>query len=97
VPFDNFVFRDKNKIIKRHIAMKYHTKIENLYLQIVPKNGLYHLYITDSDGTTELYESLSSPIALADDVYMQSTGCNELDDLDNADIPIDLSEWEKIN
>ena len=77
--------------------MKYFTKIANLKLQIIPKDGKYHLFITDSDGSTELYESMSSAVALADDVYMQSTGCDELDSLEDVDIPTDIYEWEKIN
>ncbi len=53
-------------------------------------------------GTVDdwIWGSYSSPIAAANDVYCQVTGCFELDRIDaikmNLDIPTDIFEWEKV-
>lgn len=43
-----------------------------------------------------LLGSYRSPIAAADDVYMQCTGSWHWDSAQNIDIPTDLSEWKII-
>lgn len=45
-----------------------------------------------------IWESCDTPIAEADNVYMQVTGCSDWDlfDASNIDVPCDLYEWEQI-
>lgn len=45
------------------------------------------------------YGNYQSPVAAADDVYTQSTGCDEWDmsNVPIEQIPTDLYEWEQTN
>lgn len=60
--------------------------------QIRPgESGVFDLWIHD-----DKLGSYLSPVAAADDVYMQVTTCNEWDALPSIDQPTDLSEWTKV-
>jgi len=56
------------------------------------RNGRWNLWIGD-----DIYGQYHSPIAAADDVYMQATGHYEWDDQDNLMEPCDLSEWTRVS
>lgn len=70
----------------------YHSPIGDLCIKRLP-NGRYGLLYQDT-----IWESSITPQAEADNVYTHTTGCWDWDQLDGNidDVPIDLSEWEKI-
>ncbi|MFQ5432358.1 MAG: hypothetical protein ACE5EN_07635 [Nitrospinota bacterium] len=55
-------------------------------------NNSYGLWIND-----DLLGNYPSPVAAADDVYVQVTGCYEWDSLKDGDssAPTDIYEWEQ--
>ncbi len=70
----------------------YRSPIGNIYIKKLPDGRYGMLY----NGT--IWESCDTPIAEADNVYMQVTGCSDWDlfDASNIDVPCDLYEWEQI-
>lgn len=67
----------------------YKTEV-GIFKIIKNKFGYYDLWIDD-----EILGSYHSPWSAADDVYLQSTGHYEWDDLDPVTDPTDLSEWNR--
>ena len=70
----------------------YRSPIGNIYIKKLPDGRYGMLY----NGT--IWESCDTPIAEADNVYMQVTGRSDWDlfDASNIDVPCDLYEWEQI-
>lgn len=54
------------------------------------RDGRYELW-----HGSECYGCYTNPVAAADDVYLQHTGCHQWDDLNISDAPRDLGEWER--
>ena len=57
---------------------------------IIPKPNGYHLIFDH-----ECFGIYQDPFKAADDVYCQSTGCDEWDSQERHNPPCDLSEWEQ--
>lgn len=70
----------------------YKSPIGNIYIKRLT-NGRYGMIYNDT-----IWESCHSPQAEADNVYMQCAGCSDWDmyDISSANIPADLSEWERV-
>lgn len=70
----------------------YRSPIGDIYIKKLP-DGRYGMVYNNT-----VWESCDNPIAEADNVYLQVTGCPDWDlfDASNADVPSDLSEWEQI-
>lgn len=69
----------------------YKTQVGTFGISPDPVNsGRFHLCI-DGDALGSYY----SPMAAADDVYLQASGYPEWDSLEPVTSPIDLSEWTK--
>ncbi|HIW08425.1 MAG TPA: hypothetical protein H9890_03360 [Candidatus Faecalibacterium intestinigallinarum] len=54
------------------------------------RDGYYELW-----HGSECYGRYINPVAAADDVYLQHTGCDQWDDLNISNAPTDLGEWER--
>lgn len=59
-------------------------------IRIVPISNNKFSLLYDDDN----YGGFNSPEAAADDVYSQTTGCDEIDCYDG-EFPSDLSEWKR--
>ena len=70
----------------------YESPIGKIYIKRL-SDGSYGM---EYNGT--VWEACDTPMAEADNVYMQCTGCSDWDSLDTSGItvPCDLSKWEKI-
>ena len=74
---------------KGGVELIYYFKSPVGTFKITPKAGRYLLEINgDICGT------YPSAVAAADDVFTQSTGCYEWDELDSPYAPSDITEWE---
>ncbi len=80
--------------------MKYFIKIKKfkLYIKQNTTNNLWELYISHKDQEPELYQSLSTPIAIAENVRSQNTDYDKFDhkEFKKHHLPQDLSRWQKI-
>lgn len=72
------------------MVWKYSSPIGDFFIKRMPDGS----YCTEFDGT--ILDCCNNPQALADNVYVQSTGCLKWDRLDTTwvHVPRSLDDWE---
>lgn len=77
--------------------MKYFFKSQICTFRIIPSERGFDLWVESSDGNEDMVSSLPTAEALADDVYLCTTGFDEWDKQGTVTNPTDLSCWTKLS